>query len=53
MHTTPFFTHCDQGNIKLAILDHITSMPAMVLPVKEMTRLCHEYGVPEVAACSL
>jgi hypothetical protein len=30
------------------MLDHITSMPGLVLPIKQMVALCHERGVPEV-----
>jgi len=30
---------------KLAIFDHITSKTALMLPVTEMTRLCHAHGV--------
>ena len=31
---------------KLAILDHVTSSTALVLPVEEMTKVCHEHGIP-------
>ena len=30
---------------KLAILDHITSSTALILPITEMTKACHERGV--------
>lgn len=32
--------------IRLAVLDHITSMPCVVLPIARMVRVCHKYGVP-------
>ncbi len=31
---------------KLAILDHITSSTALVLPIVAMTAVCHDHGVP-------
>ncbi|BBN14167.1 L-cysteine desulfhydrase [Marchantia polymorpha subsp. ruderalis] len=34
--------------IRLAVLDHITSMPSMLLPVKDMVSLCRSYGVEQV-----
>jgi isopenicillin-N epimerase len=33
-------------NTKLAILDHITSATALVMPLKEMIAVCHGRGVP-------
>lgn len=32
------------GNVKLAIFSHITSMPAMIEPVKELTSICKVKG---------
>ncbi|KAL5012702.1 hypothetical protein ScPMuIL_011253 [Solemya velum] len=32
-------------DIKVAVIDHITSATAMLLPVKRLIDLCHEYGV--------
>ena len=32
-------------NVTFALLDHITSPSAVVLPVKEIVRVCHERGV--------
>ncbi|KAL1825761.1 hypothetical protein DCAR_0313937 [Daucus carota subsp. sativus] len=34
--------------IRLAIIDHVTSMPCVVVPVKEMVRVCREEGVEYV-----
>lgn len=34
--------------IRLAIIDHVTSMPCVVLPVKELVRVCREEGVEYV-----
>jgi len=33
-----------EGQIKLAILDHISSSPAMILPIKQLVNLTHHYG---------
>ncbi|XP_077987169.1 uncharacterized protein LOC144441466 [Glandiceps talaboti] len=38
-------TLSSDSSIKVAIIDHITSSTAMVLPVKELIQLCHQYGV--------
>lgn len=32
------------SGVKLAVFDHVTSNTALVLPVKELTALCHERG---------
>ncbi|TYI13252.1 hypothetical protein ES332_A08G046600v1 [Gossypium tomentosum] len=34
--------------IRLAIIDHITSMPSVVIPVKELVRVCREEGIDQV-----
>jgi len=31
---------------RLAVLDHVTSATALVLPIDEMVDLCHDHGVP-------
>jgi hypothetical protein len=31
-------------NVKLCVFSHISSMPTMIEPVKELTELCHRYG---------
>ncbi|KAL3031065.1 hypothetical protein AAZX31_02G007800 [Glycine max] len=36
------------GRVRLAIIDHITSMPSFVLPVRELIRVCREHGVEQV-----
>ncbi|OIW17454.1 hypothetical protein TanjilG_22566 [Lupinus angustifolius] len=36
------------GRVRLAILDHITSMPSVVVPVKELIQICRENGVEQV-----
>lgn len=36
------------GRIRLAVLDHVTSMPTVVLPIKELIRICREEGVDQV-----
>ncbi|KAG9146989.1 hypothetical protein Leryth_005253 [Lithospermum erythrorhizon] len=36
------------GRIRLAIIDHITSMPCVVIPVKELVTICREEGVERV-----
>lgn len=32
----------------LSVIDHITSMPTVVIPVKELVRICREEGVEQV-----
>ena len=34
-----------QHGIKLAIFSHISSMPSLIEPVKQLTEICHEFGV--------
>lgn len=34
--------------IRLAILDHITSMPCVIVPVKQLVKICREEGVDSV-----
>lgn len=34
--------------VRLAVIDHITSMPSVVIPVRELTRICREEGVDQV-----
>ncbi|KAJ7548296.1 hypothetical protein O6H91_07G006000 [Diphasiastrum complanatum] len=34
--------------IRLAVLDHVTSMPSVVLPIVELVKLCREEGVETV-----
>ncbi|KAI7753197.1 hypothetical protein M8C21_012328 [Ambrosia artemisiifolia] len=31
--------------VRLAVIDHITSMPSVVIPVKELVKMCREEGV--------
>ncbi|CAF2060037.1 hypothetical protein Bca4012_100078 [Brassica carinata] len=34
--------------VRLAIIDHITSMPCVLMPVRELVNVCREEGVEEV-----
>ncbi|CAA6653843.1 unnamed protein product [Spirodela intermedia] len=34
--------------VRLAVIDHITSMPSVVIPVKRLTKICREEGVEQV-----
>ncbi|XWS46380.1 hypothetical protein CRYUN_Cryun14cG0060800 [Craigia yunnanensis] len=34
--------------VRLAIIDHITSMPSVVIPVKELVRICSAEGIDQV-----
>lgn len=34
--------------IRLAVLDHITSMPSIILPIRDLVRLCRIHGVEQV-----
>lgn len=34
--------------VRLALIDHVTSMPSVVLPVKKLVKVCREEGVDQV-----
>ncbi|XP_022744955.1 probable L-cysteine desulfhydrase, chloroplastic [Durio zibethinus] len=34
--------------VRLAVIDHVTSMPSVVIPVKELVRICREEGVDQI-----
>ncbi|KAL7582459.1 hypothetical protein Lser_V15G41488 [Lactuca serriola] len=34
--------------VRLAIIDHITSMPSLIIPVRELVKICREEGVSQV-----
>ncbi|XP_073307083.1 probable L-cysteine desulfhydrase, chloroplastic [Primulina huaijiensis] len=34
--------------IRLAVIDHITSMPCVIIPVKELVRMCRDEGVDKI-----
>ncbi|XP_057439090.1 probable L-cysteine desulfhydrase, chloroplastic [Lotus japonicus] len=34
--------------VRLAVIDHVTSMPCVVIPVKELVKICREEGVDRV-----
>ncbi|KAK9136542.1 hypothetical protein Sjap_007136 [Stephania japonica] len=36
------------GKVRLAVIDHITSMPSVIIPVKELVKICREEGVDQV-----
>jgi selenocysteine lyase/cysteine desulfurase len=38
------FEMYSHGDVKLAIFSHISSMPSMVEPVKDLTELAHAHG---------
>jgi selenocysteine lyase/cysteine desulfurase len=38
----------DGKKIRLAVIDHVTSMPCVVIPVKELIQICREEGVEQV-----
>ncbi|XP_072997670.1 putative L-cysteine desulfhydrase 1 [Typha latifolia] len=38
----------DGRRVRLAVIDHITSMPCVVIPVKELIKICREEGVDQV-----
>lgn len=34
--------------IRLAVIDHVTSMPSVVIPVKQLVKICREEGVDQI-----
>lgn len=40
--------HRESRRIRFALIDHITSMPSMVLPIGELVSLCRRAGVDQV-----
>ncbi|CAI9765271.1 unnamed protein product [Fraxinus pennsylvanica] len=34
--------------IRLAVIDHITSMPSVIIPVKELVKMCRDEGVDRI-----
>ncbi|XP_077240521.1 putative L-cysteine desulfhydrase, chloroplastic [Tasmannia lanceolata] len=34
--------------VRLAVIDHITSMPSVVIPLKQLVKICREEGVDQV-----
>ncbi|XAR52757.1 Isopenicillin-N epimerase [Bertholletia excelsa] len=38
----------DGHKVRLAVIDHITSMPSVVIPVKELVKICREEDVDQV-----
>ncbi|PON69580.1 Glycine dehydrogenase (decarboxylating) [Parasponia andersonii] len=39
----------DSGRrVRLALIDHVTSMPSVLIPVKELVKICREEGVDQV-----
>ncbi|XP_047337417.1 probable L-cysteine desulfhydrase, chloroplastic [Impatiens glandulifera] len=34
--------------VRLAVIDHITSMPCVVIPVKELVKICRDEGVDQI-----
>ncbi|KAF5739952.1 L-cysteine desulfhydrase-like [Tripterygium wilfordii] len=38
----------DGKKVRLAVIDHITSMPSVVIPVKKLVQICREEGVDQV-----
>lgn len=34
--------------VRLAVIDHVTSMPSVIIPVKELVKICREEGVDQV-----
>ncbi|KAF6172252.1 hypothetical protein GIB67_024874 [Kingdonia uniflora] len=34
--------------VRLAVIDHVTSMPCVLIPVKELVQICREEGVDQV-----
>ncbi|KAI3417294.1 Aminotran_5 domain-containing protein [Psidium guajava] len=38
----------DGRKVRLAVIDHVTSMPSVVIPVKELVKICRDEGVDQV-----
>lgn len=38
----------DGKRVRLAVIDHVTSMPSVVIPVKELVQICREENVEQV-----
>ena len=38
----------DGKRVRLAVIDHVTSMPCVVIPVKELVKICREEAVDQV-----
>ncbi|KAL7003201.1 putative L-cysteine desulfhydrase, chloroplastic [Sarracenia purpurea var. burkii] len=38
----------DGHKVRLAVIDHITSMPSVVIPIKELVKICREEGVDQI-----
>ncbi|EEF50030.1 probable L-cysteine desulfhydrase, chloroplastic [Ricinus communis] len=38
----------DGKKVRLAVIDHVTSMPSVVIPVKELVKICREENVDQV-----
>lgn len=38
----------DGGKIRLAVIDHVSSMPSVLLPLKELIGICRDEGVDQV-----
>lgn len=38
----------DGKRVRLAVIDHVTSMPSVVIPVKELVKICREENVEQV-----
>ncbi|OAY42452.1 probable L-cysteine desulfhydrase, chloroplastic [Manihot esculenta] len=38
----------NRKKVRLAVIDHVTSMPSVVIPVKELVKICREENVDQV-----
>ncbi|KAK7284460.1 hypothetical protein RJT34_19206 [Clitoria ternatea] len=38
----------DGKRVRLAVIDHVTSMPCVIIPVKELIKICRDEGVEQV-----
>lgn len=38
----------DGHRVRLAVIDHITSMPSIVVPIKELVKICRDEGVDQI-----